>query len=93
MNKQEIINNIAEEHGITKIASKVIFEQIFTDITAALQSKQTDNKIQIPGFGTFRLENRPSRIGRNPRTGESMNIPAKNVIKFKASKTLTEKIN
>ncbi len=93
MNKAEIINNIAEEHGISKVAAKAIFEQIFEDITAAINSKQTDNKIQIPGFGSFRLDRRPARTGRNPRTGETMNIPAKNVIKFKVSKTLSDKLN
>lgn len=93
MNKQEIINNIAQEYGITKVAAKAIFEQIFNDITEAMMAKQTDNKIQIPGFGTFRMDKKPQRIGRNPRTGESMTIPAKQVVKFKASKTLSDKIN
>lgn len=93
MNKQEIINNIAEEYGLTKVQAKAIFEQIFEDITAAFRSKKTDNKIQIPGFGTFKMDKRPARTGRNPRTGESMKIPAKQVVKFKASKTLSDKIN
>lgn len=93
MNKAEIINNIAEEHGITKVAAKAIFEQVFEDITAAMLSKTVGNKITIPGFGTFKMDKREARTGRNPRTGESMNIPAKQVVKFKASTTLTEKIN
>ncbi len=93
MNKQEIIANIAEEHGITKAQAKQIFEQIFEDITAAFMSKKTDNKIQVPGFGSFKMEKRPARTGRNPKTGESMKIPAKQVVKFTASKTLKDKIN
>lgn len=93
MNKAEIINNIAEEHGITKVAAKAIFEQVFADVTAAMMSKKAGNKITIPGFGTFKMEKRPARTGRNPRTGESMKIPAKQVVKFKASTTLSEKIN
>lgn len=93
MNKQEIINNIAAEHGITKVAAKAIFEQIFIDITAAMTSQKTGNKIQLPGFGSFRMVKREARTGRNPKTGESMQIPAKQVIKFKVSKTLSDKIN
>ncbi len=93
MNKQEIINKIAEDHGITKAMAKAIFEQIFDDITAAFRSKKTENKIQIPGFGSFKMEKRAARTGRNPKTGESMKIPAKQVVKFKASKTLSDKIN
>ena len=93
MNKQEIINNIAEKHGITKVAAKQIFEQVFDDILAAMMSKKNDNKIQVPGFGSFRIEKRAARMGRNPRTGESIKIPAKQVVKFKVSKTLSDKIN
>lgn len=93
MNKTEIINNIAEEHGISKVAAKAIFEQVFNDITEAVLSKKTGNKITVPGFGTFKMDKRPARTGRNPRTGEAMNIPAKQVIKFKAAIALTEKIN
>lgn len=93
MNKQEIINNISEEHGITKVAAKAIFEQVFSDIATAIQTKKNDNKIQIPGFGSFRMDSREARTGRNPRTGESMKIPTKKVVKFKVSKTLSDKIN
>ncbi len=93
MNKQEIINNIANEHGITKVAAKAIFEQIFNDIVEAVKSPETDHKIQIPGFGSFKVEKREAREGRNPRTGETMQIPAKHVIKFKPSSALKEKIN
>ncbi len=93
MNKQEIIAKIADDYGISKVQAKAIFEQIFADITAAFRSKKTDNKIQIPGFGSFKMEKRPARTGRNPKTGESMKIPAKQVVKFKASKTLSDLIN
>ncbi len=93
MNKQEIINNIAEEYGISKVKAKGIFEQIFEDITKAFTSKKTEYKIQIPGFGSFKMEKRAARTGRNPKTGESMKIPAKQVVKFSASKTLKDRIN
>ena len=56
-------------------------------------SSKTDYKIQIPGFGTFKMNKRKGRIGRNPKTGEPMEIPSKQVIKFKISKILAEKIN
>jgi len=93
MNKQEIISNIAAEHGVTKVTAKKIFEQIFEDITVSVMSKKSDNKFQVPGFGSFKMDKRAARVGRNPRTGETMNIKAKKVIKFKASKTLTDKLN
>lgn len=93
MNKAEIINNIAEEHGITKVAAKAIFEQVFEDVVAAMTSKKAGNKITIPGFGTFKMEKRAARNGVNPKTGEKIKIPAKQVVKFKASSTLSEKIN
>lgn len=94
MNKQAIITAISEEYDITKIQAKAIFEKIFEEIIVAVSSKdQPDNKIQIPGFGSFRMETRPAREGRNPRTGETMQIEEKQVIKFKASKTLLDRIN
>ena len=93
MNKTEIINNIAAEQNVTKVQAKTIFEQVFEDIIAAMMSKKSGNKITVPGFGTFKMEKREARIGRNPRTGETMNIPAKQVVKFSASSTLKEKIN
>ncbi len=93
MNKQEIINNIAKDFDLSKIQARAIFEQIFKDITEALTSSKTDNKIQIPDFGTFKMEKRSERMGRNPKTGESMKIPAKQVVKFKISKSLEDRIN
>ena len=93
MNKQEIIANIAETHGITKVVAKQIFEQLFDDMVSSMMSSSSDGKFKVPGFGTFRIDERKSRIGRNPRNGDPMTIPAKNVLKFKISKTLSEKIN
>ncbi len=93
MNKKEIIENLAEEYGISKVKAKAIFEGIFEDIIKAIESKKTDNKIQIPGFGSFKMNKRPARKGRNPKTGEEMKIPAKQVVKFSASKTLKDRIN
>ena len=93
MNKQEIIANIAETHGITKIVAKQIFEQIFDDMVSSMMSSSSDKKFKIPGFGSFKIDERAARTGRNPRNGDLMNIPAKNVMKFKISKTLSEKIN
>ena len=93
MNKQEIINDIAEEHDLTKIVAKSIFDKIFDDILEAAMSESTGNKFQIPGFGVFTIQTKEARMGRNPRTGESMHIPEKQVIKFKASKSLLDKIN
>lgn len=93
MNKKELIDRLAEEYNISKKDAKAIFEQVFDDITAAFMSKKADNKFQVPGFGAFKMEKRPARTGVNPKTGEKMKIPAKQVVKFSASKTLKDKIN
>ena len=55
--------------------------------------KKTDNKIQIPGFGIFEMKKRKAREARNPRTGAKVKVPAKQVVKFKPSETLKNKIN
>ncbi len=93
MNKQEIIANIAETHGLTKVVAKQIFEQVFDDIVASMMSSSSDGKFKVPSFGTFKIDERKARIGRNPRNGDPMSIPSKNVLKFKISKTLSDKIN
>lgn len=93
MNKQEIINHIADEHGISKVAAKAIFELIFEDIVKTIESKKADNKMKLPGFGVISIQKRPARDGINPKTKQKIKIPAKQVVKFKASKTLLDRIN
>jgi len=85
MNKQELIAAIATDSGLTKVEAEKALNSVTTNITAALTRK---DKVTLVGFGTFSTSDRAARIGRNPRTGESINIAATTVPKFKAGKEL-----
>ena len=90
MNKTEFVAAIAEEAGISKTdAAKAV--KAFTDVVADELKK--GEKIQLVGFGTFEVSERPAREGRNPRTGETMTIAASKAPKFKAGKALKDSIN
>jgi len=89
MTKAELIGIMAEEAGITKAcAAKTL--QVFMD-TVARELKK-NGKLGLVGFGTFSSVKRKARIGRNPRTKDVIKIPPKKVVRFKASKTLLEKV-
>ncbi|MCH8305271.1 MAG: HU family DNA-binding protein [Candidatus Marinimicrobia bacterium] len=85
MNKQELISAIATDSGLTKVEAEKALNSVTSNITAALTKK---DKVTLVGFGTFSTSDRAARIGRNPRTGESINIAATTVPKFKAGKEL-----
>ena len=85
MNKQELIAAIATDSGLTKVEAEKALNSVTSNITAALTKK---DKVTLGGFGTFSTSDRAARIGRNPRTGESINIAATTVPKFKAGKEL-----
>ncbi len=89
MNKSELIHAIAQKADVTlETASKCL--NIFTDIVAkTLKKKQS---ITLVGFGTFEPKERSAREGRNPKTGETIKIPATTVPNFKAGKTLKESV-
>ena len=89
MNKAQIIENLANELGITKADAKRAFELIFGNIEAGLKK----GNVTVPGFGTFKTSQRKARMGRNPQTGAEIKIPARTAITFKASTTLKEKFN
>ncbi len=83
MNKTELVAAIAKKAEITKAAAAKTFNALL-EVTKAEMKK--GGKIAIIGFGTFSMQNRPARKGKNPRTGKTIKIPAKKVLKFKASK-------
>lgn len=85
MNKTELINAMAEKAGLTKNDARKALDA-FIDTTVA--ELKNGNKISIIGLGTFSVSKRNARVGKNPSTGEAINIPAKNVAKFKAGKNL-----
>lgn len=90
MNKAEFITAIAEKAGMSKADVEVIFTATFETITEALVKQ---DKIAIPGFGSFATKLREERKGRNPSTGKEMTIPKTIVANFKAATQLKETIN
>jgi DNA-binding protein HU-beta len=90
MNKTELVAAIAEKAQITKKDADAALKA-FTDVVSDELKK--GEKIQLVGFGTFEVSERPAREGRNPRTGETMTIAASKQPKFKPGKALKDAIN
>jgi DNA-binding protein HU-beta len=90
MNKSELIDAIAKESSLTKTDAEKALNAFSAVVTKALKKGE---KITIPGFISIDKSKRKARTGRNPQTGAEIKIPAKNVVKFKAGKTLDEAIN
>jgi DNA-binding protein HU-beta len=89
MTKAELIAKIASGVGITKSQAEKALDGFVSAVSVALVS---GDKITLVGFGTFSVGTRSQREGRNPRTGAKITIPASKVVKFKAGKTLSEKV-
>jgi DNA-binding protein HU-beta len=89
MTKADLVSKIAGESGITKAQAEKAVDGFVSAVSGALAA---GDKITLVGFGTFSVGERAQREGRNPRTGEKIKIPASKVVKFKAGKTLSEKI-
>ena len=90
MNKTELIAAIAEKAELSKKDSEKALKAFVDVVTEELKK---DHKIQLVGFGTFEVSERNARTGRNPQTGEEMEIPACKAPKFKAGKALKDAIN
>ena len=90
MNKSELIAAIAEKADITKVNAENALKATLDAISEQLQNGES---IALIGFGNFSVTTRKARTGRNPRTNEEIQIPAKNAIKFKAGKALDELVN
>lgn len=89
MNKADIINKVHETLGGTKADAERAVETMLDCITDALR---TGKEVSIAGLGIFSAKLRPARQGRNPRTGESIQVPAMRVPKFRAAKGLKEAV-
>jgi DNA-binding protein HU-beta len=87
LTKSQIVAEIAETNNITKKQTVEILEQL-----AALAYKHAKDSFTIPGIGKLVLVNRKARVGRNPATGEAINIPAKKVVKFRVAKAAKDAI-
>ena len=90
MNKNEFANAIAESANLSKADAERAIDALFKVVKAALKSGED---VSLVGFGTFTVRTRAARSGRNPRTGETINIAASKVPAFKAGKALKDAIN
>ncbi len=90
MNKSQLVDVMAKDAGISKSAAKKALESFLNNVEGALKK---GDKVALIGFGSFSVITRPSRKGRNPRTGEVITIPAKKVVKFKAGSELSKSVN
>lgn len=90
MTKAELIEEVSRVVEMTRKDSEVIVEAIFDSIVRSLR---TGDKIEIRGFGSFRTRKRQPRIGRNPKTGAKVDVPAKRIPYFKPSKELKDLVN
>ncbi|HOC58360.1 MAG: HU family DNA-binding protein [Syntrophaceae bacterium] len=89
MTKAELIGVIADEAEISKVAAGKALDAFIGTISKELKK---NGKLGLVGFGTFSVTKRKARKGRNPQTGAEIKIAAKKVVKFKAGKTLTDKV-
>lgn len=90
MNKGELVSAIAKDAGITKAQAETALNSFVENVTNALKK---GDKVSLIGFGTFSVSKRAARTGRNPQTGETIQIAAKNLAKFKAGKGLSDALN
>ncbi len=90
MNKGELISQVAENAGLSKAQAEAAVAAVLDGITGALQAGDSAAFI---GFGTFSVSHRAERQGRNPQTGATITIAAKNLVKFKAGKKFVDSLN
>jgi len=90
MTKADLVEEVAKVTELTRKDSEVIVDTMFESVIKALK---TGDKLEVRGFGSFRVRQRNARVGRNPKTGEKVEVPAKRVPYFKPSKELKDLIN
>ena len=90
MKKVELIEFVAEEANISKKDAKIITDAVLAGLKQGLIN---DGKVALVGFGNFSVKVRPAHTGRNPMTGEEIDVPEKSVVKFKPSTELKESVN
>jgi len=90
MNKSELIDAMAASAGITKAAAKLALEFFLDNVGGTLKG---GGRVSLVGFGSWSVSNRAARDGRNPQTGKTIKIAAKNVVKFKAGSELEGAVN
>lgn len=90
MNKNDLVSAVADSAGLSKADAAKAVDGVFDSITGALQG---GGEVRVVGFGTFSVADRKATTGRNPRTGETIQIPASKQPKFKAGKGLKASVN
>lgn len=90
MTKAELVEEVARNTQLTKKHAEIIVNTVFESIVDSLKEGE---KIELRGFGSFRIRERGSRIGRNPKTGAKVDVPSKRIPYFKPGKQLKELLN
>ena len=90
MNKTDLIDSMAEDAGISKAAAKKALESFLENVEGSLKK---GDRVSLVGFGSWSVSKRAAREGRNPQTGKTIKIAAKNVVKFKAGADLQKAVN
>ena len=90
MNKSDLIDAMAEDAGVTKAAAKKALESFLGNVQGSLKN---GNRVSLVGFGSWSVTRRAAREGRNPQMGKTIQIAAKNVVKFKAGSDLQTSVN
>lgn len=90
MNKSDLIDAMAADAGITKAAAKKSLESFLGNVEKSLKK---GDRVSLVGFGSWSVSKRAAREGRNPQTGKTIKIAAKNVVKFKAGSELQSSVN
>lgn len=90
MNKADLVNSISEKTGLTKSKTNEVVDALVSSITESLKNGE---KVTLVGFGTFATTKKEARKGRNPKTGETIEIQSKTVAKFKAGSELSKSVN
>jgi DNA-binding protein HU-beta len=90
MTKADLIDKMAKDAKISKVAAGTVLDSFMNNVTKALKKK--DGKVTLVGFGTFMKVRQKARKGRNPQTGAPIKIKARNAVKFKAGKALKSAI-
>jgi integration host factor subunit beta len=90
MTKAELVDHVAERVQLPKYQTETVVNIVLQGIIGALRA---GDKVELRGFGSFRLRRRPSRVGRNPKTGDTVQIPATQVPWFRAGKALRALVN
>lgn len=90
MNKAELVAHVARDSDLSKDSAEKAVDAIFKNIEKALKGGDT---VRVVGFGNFQVAQRKASVGRNPRTGAEVQIPASRVPKFRAGKALKEAVN